>query len=175
MVALYWNLETMEWRHYFSQPYDAITSENGEIFVADHGNHRIRVFDANSTFLRKFGSVPRRAIQVSTELGFDEGNLMVETNRRIMHLQKVVALQHPASPHFHSQLTQQTHWIIPSNRFEIYDENRWVKPSTKRRFMPSLPPYPTGQLWVGLRLDSLLIYRYLPDRSPTELKGNPLP
>lgn len=41
----------------FDRPHDITINHQGEIFVADSGNHRVQVFDARGKFITQFGQV----------------------------------------------------------------------------------------------------------------------
>ena len=70
-------------------PYGVAVSDGDEIVVADHGNHRVQVFDSNGTFLRSFGHKGETAGELDNPTGIaidkdrnifisDWGNLRVQ-------------------------------------------------------------------------------------------------
>ena len=70
-------------------PYGVAVSDGDEIVVADHGNHRVQVFDSNGTFLRSFGHKGESAGELDNPTGIaidkdrnifisDWGNLRVQ-------------------------------------------------------------------------------------------------
>ncbi|XP_078667252.1 E3 ubiquitin-protein ligase TRIM32-like [Branchiostoma floridae x Branchiostoma belcheri] len=63
----------------FKDPSGVTVSEEGEIFVADHGNERIQVFTLKGTFIRQFPTVVPDGEEIcTTDVAMDgEGNLWV--------------------------------------------------------------------------------------------------
>ena len=70
-------------------PYGVAVSDGDEIVVADHGNHRVQVFDSDGTFLRSFGHKGETAGELDNPTGIaidkdrnifisDWGNLRVQ-------------------------------------------------------------------------------------------------
>ena len=61
-------------------PYGVAVSDVDEIVVADHVNHRVHVFDSNSTFLRSFGHKGETAGELDNPIGIaidKDGNIFI--------------------------------------------------------------------------------------------------
>ena len=60
-------------------PYGVAVSDGDEIVVADHGNHRVQVFDSNGTFLRSFGHKGENAGELDNPTG-----IAIDKDRNIL-------------------------------------------------------------------------------------------
>ena len=123
--------------------------------MADRGNHRIQVFDANGTFLRKFGSSGSLEGQFRYPLSLDfsdEGNLMVgdHDNRRIVHFTKSGNFYGITAP----SITPLSFTTYPTDsldyptaiglKFTTKTDTRLNSGTKAAVLMPGFPPYPTG-------------------------------
>ena len=63
----------------FKDPMGVALNDRDEIVVADHGNHRVQVFDSNGTFLRSFGHRAENGGELKNPTG-----IAIDKNRNIL-------------------------------------------------------------------------------------------
>ena len=63
----------------FKDPMGVALNDRDEIVVADHGNHRVQVFDSNGTFLRSFGHRAENGGELKNPTG-----IAIDKNRNVL-------------------------------------------------------------------------------------------